>query len=293
VWTDTLREPGATLTGYLPAEDRHLEVEYDGWNGDGDADLLWDHVDHVDVRGPGGAAYRLKLAPSARLRLPGISCGDHISYQYVGDRAYRERTVSVDGGTVRLSAPTSDVDNLSFGLGVGGGAYALWQDPIIVRFYALVHGSLILHFMGIPGSWWDRTFRPWFEFRPGLMVGDQGYLGVGISGREESLYLRFTGEFVVLFPLTAEWYGGGEVGGMYGRSYYTDQHSLFPDNPTVIAGAILGYRPNHGFVGLEGNLTRVFSENVQAYGTDFKGDVISKTLSTGRWMFDLRLRIGW
>src|SRR5262249_39688129 len=147
-WEDTVRTPKETLTGFVPAPDRRLLLEYPDWgdNLDAIADSAWGRIDKVEVRGPTGAAYRVRVAKGeTRIPVPGLSCDDHVSYRYVGNRRYREKTARITSGTIALQLPEKLADDrFGFGIALGGGGYISWlPGHDFERFYGVVEGILV------------------------------------------------------------------------------------------------------------------------------------------------------
>ena len=298
-WVESLTGPWKNLSGYIPLEQHALVLSYAAWENQVTelANRAWQKIRYIEIRGPGGATYRIHVAGEAvALRVPGLGCADHVSYRYVGDRPYREEVVAVEGGTILLKVPEELADDsVDFGLTLGGGAYtsALLSDVLP---YATVQALLIWHALPTQKPGWPAAFRPWLELRAGYVFSNQYYLGIGDGFgffAYSGLYNRFEGTVGTMFPLSDNWYGGPQIGIGIGRAARSIDIRVLHNQRTFLWGATIGYRPAQGPIGLELAMHLASSESIAVFSTDFQGDAQRQTVPTTPLFTDIKLRVGW
>lgn len=306
-WRSRLADVGQELDGYLEPGERYVTVDFAQWG-----DLVrittrpWERIDRVEVRGSDGTIVRLRPLDARdgllRVRIPGTTCDDHVSYQIVGDREYVQATSQVSDGRVTLAKPVdmaADVASTSVVLGFGG--YSPWGSPLAdaTRPYGLVEG--IISFRPLPTGADNypslSLLRPWFEVRGGYLFSSQWYLGVsaaGSGGRSEVLYSRYPAALIAEFPLPAHLYFGLGPGVSCGDSLrvsdrpYVGGFQCSPTFPNLIAG----YRPNGGALAFEVGFRIVIRETMNVFSTDFRGTPTATEVEKNPWFLDLRMRIG-
>jgi hypothetical protein len=120
-WELPLLVPGETIDGYLPLEQRSINLRHFHW-GDNRAARLGDRVTSIWIATPDGKAQYVGTG-TQRLLVPNVRAQDSVSYRYFGDRLFDTRTASVhSGGIVELADPDTEYTRgVQPGLAFSGG----------------------------------------------------------------------------------------------------------------------------------------------------------------------------
>jgi hypothetical protein len=198
-WTDTLNTPGQELQTYVPPDQRSAQLVWQ-WNQSdrrgSRARRAADEIDVVQLRTPSGQIHSVSVEAS-QIPIPGLNCGDFVSYRYVGTRLFREVPAPVATVDVKLANVSveqkldavalkdpSDTRTDRFGIaveigaggrGIGGGGDAAWgpygEAQVVLVFRQLQDvPSLRTNWLGID-----------IDFRAGAMFWEQPYCTKVIS----------------------------------------------------------------------------------------------------------------
>ncbi len=125
-WTETLNYVGQELFGYVAPEERQLIVDFSLWEADDLEKLtrtVGDRIDYIEVRSPKGDLHRLKFRNTGeqRVKVPWVRCDDVLAYRIVGRRTYKEDTLLVEDGRIKLPPPEETARKVGWVLMTGGG----------------------------------------------------------------------------------------------------------------------------------------------------------------------------
>ena len=134
-WEETLSNVGQIYRGYADADDRHMIVDFSGYEWcyerctekqDCDTSRIvqrGDRVHTVMLKTSDGRVYRIPARPtdSHRIVLPGAGHGDLVTYCIEGDREYYCNDTHISHGRISITSPNSDAKKVSFSLNIGGG----------------------------------------------------------------------------------------------------------------------------------------------------------------------------
>ncbi|MFZ5890756.1 MAG: hypothetical protein ACOY0T_06860 [Myxococcota bacterium] len=126
-WEDSVERAGQSLHGFVPASERSVVVDFSDW-GATNADVyavskgLGNRVNWVAFTRPDGST--VPVYPTkrfVRLAVPGLECGDNLTYRSIGERDHVQRSVEVRGGRVVVERSSKTGEVVSLYLHVGGG----------------------------------------------------------------------------------------------------------------------------------------------------------------------------
>lgn len=123
-WDDSLGYPGQELTGFVPAAQRSVEVDFTRWT---DLDELVQRANgairYIKLRDANGVERQIAPSTGGRTRVlvPGATCGEILTFDVVGDRNYDIGYAPIHHGRIEVPHPRHVEQKLSFWGSLGGG----------------------------------------------------------------------------------------------------------------------------------------------------------------------------
>lgn len=228
-WEEDLSYAGQELSGFVPASQRHVEVDLSSWEtptswqlrqfGDKPREpgfftkLVTERpaavIRLIVLRDPGGVNHHIVPGPGQRVLVPGARCGDVLTYDIDGERGHEPGYVTIEHGRVALPRPEEVEHKWSFWAAMSG---ALSTDMVTGggffqparrgyrnedwRPSGMFHAGIAWRHPGWPLS---------LEFGFTYMLGPQPYFPIqtstSIVDSREVPYSHFGGEWsIVWFP---------------------------------------------------------------------------------------------
>lgn len=307
-WTLRLLYGNQLLSGFVPPEDRHVDVDLSAWAAekgglDGVLSRRAARIDKIFLRGPNGDLHyllpRQLLEKTERpqkwrisVDLPGARCNDAVTYRILGERPHKESTVKVDKGRLLVPVPpvTEDVWMVSFGTG----ASFIWPTVsddwrrVPIEPAAALLGTLGYRFPG----------QPWvLEARYNFLIGSQTYfrvLGPTERSTEPSrvVYNRHLFEAAFWFMCHSKLRVGSSAGILVGTPFLSlDRNRVGDADIALTSQPIMVHFQPHDHWGAEVGLRLIFGEPVYSFQSDFfVGSPTWSKISEFRGGLDLRLR---
>ena len=307
-WTDTLDYVGERLTGYVPAAERVLGAAFVCWDEvdlSPDRSHAGDAIRELRVRAPDGqfVAVVPKVEGNRRLRLAGVTCGDQLSYQIVGQRRHRAGTARVVGGRVVFEAPA--ITARLYGMSVGVGT------AVLLPGYRAEHGDRgWKEEIGFTSSFamWFRPARlgfrlfgvdrvPWFEWlQLNYLLSPQQYLPLQSNeidplATEQVLYNRISLSTAAFLHLSHRISGGIGGGVVWGFPTFADAGAV-GDLKIDWTAAVEGrFSPNDRHVQLTSAI-RYLPDRLYVFQTDFASGVSERVLRGQKVIVEIGVRFG-
>lgn len=283
-WEVLVRQAGDTVEGYLPAPDRFALLDFTAWPEPPEEVPVGERVRSVALWARSSGTMRVSSKPGwyVRLPLPGLTCGEGITYQFEGDLRYSPETREVGscaGGrcpaVVRIDEPSATLDEqTTLGLTLGGGGSRHLSEEVNGNGKWFASAEVIARFNLRAAQALD--FPPLVELRAGAMLS---YLWArGLSDTESAhvdralLYWRapVTVHAVLPFTFLTDLYWGLGAGVGLGRAVHNRDIELAPTQLFPIASTLLGVRidPNLAFeVRLQATYERAVKTTLADYGS--------------------------
>lgn len=303
VWEEELSYGNQILSGYVASSDRHVDVDLSLWGSAEEIGAITSRpaarLEWIAVRGPTGTEHFVAPKALQRLGVPGVRCGDVLSYRMLGDREYTDGYITVNHGKLSFPRPEEREQIFFSGLGFGGGG-AVPMTPIAyesqgiyivpVEPFVTVRGIVGLR---PPGAEYSG------ELRLSVMVGPHSYFPITDSAItlterewEQVAYARYALDLALWWTPNASFYVGIGPGLMVG-SPFTRKHlvRVGAPQPSFSPALVARYRVSRQ-VSFEATLRVSLHENVYVFNTDFKRSPQVQTFPTHPFLFDLTLRTG-
>lgn len=123
-WEDSLGYPGQELTGFVPAAQRSVEVDFSRWTG---IDRLIQRpngsIRYISLRDAHGVERHVAPSRTGRTRVlvPGATCGEIITFEIEGDRNYDLGYARIEHGRIEIQHPRELEGRLSYWASLSGG----------------------------------------------------------------------------------------------------------------------------------------------------------------------------
>ncbi len=212
IWEIPLNSAGQVLEGYVPPSKRSVTIDLSAWN------MAWrvspsplhqehvrfneiprDRISHIEIRGTDGKQRKLKIDTSSRtptIKMPGLQCGDFLSYKIHGDREFEERVVRVRNGRLQIDHPSESARLVGYKASLGGGMRWGWlqlKDGLFKLYFpfAAVRFGLTYRINGTArkgsaaqkwaASWWDGPYLT-------CILTRKYYIPIGAHGDHAETY---------------------------------------------------------------------------------------------------------
>ncbi|NUQ74223.1 MAG: hypothetical protein HUU21_11760 [Polyangiaceae bacterium] len=300
VWIETLQYGNQVLSGFVPPEDRHIDVDLSKW-GNLKETLRRPAaaIDSIIIRGPNGDLHFVKLKednPVVRIDLPGVRCGEAIGYQIRGERRHEEVTVAVEDGRIELEPPEMSEEWARPVVFAGGSGILTWllesQDRAS---HETPTEPLFLMGMGLDlrPRGWAITFTPEYAF----LFGPQSYYPLGYqdvavaAAPMRVAYARHLVNVAALYMLSKKFQVGGAVGTLLSHPLlWEDQGRVGAFGVAFVTTPLLvRYQPLDRW-SFEGAGRILWDEEIYQFESDFRGAPRALEFENIRFAFDLRVR---